>query len=100
MPYYLKREYKLLGFRKSNAKQKKIYALLENKQTQKLVRVHFGSSLHQSYRNITGVYLPPSMIHGDSKRRKAYRARAVGKVKDGYYSPSFFSYHFYLPMLL
>ncbi len=92
--YYLKRDYKLLGFRKSNVKNKKIYALLENKQTKRLTKVHFGDSRYSSYRNITGVYLPPSMIHNDKDRRRRYRARAGGLVKTGYYSSSFFSYHY------
>jgi len=94
MPYYSKKDYKLLGFRKSNAKNKKIYALLENKLTNKTVKVHFGDTRYQSYRNITGVYLAPSMIHGDKKRRASYRARHKGYLKDGYYSSSFFSYHY------
>ena len=94
MPYYLKREYKLLGFKKSFSKDKMYYALLENKQNKKLVRVHFGHNKYKNYRDITGINAYPHLIHGDDKRRKAYRARAIGQVKDGYYSSSFFSYYY------
>ena len=92
--YYLKRDYKLLGFKKSSNKDKMYYALLENKQNKKLVRVHFGHNKMGNYRDITGLNAYPHLIHGDDKRRKAYRARAIGQVKDGYYSSSFFSYYF------
>tara|TARA_R110000772_G_scaffold18001_2_gene50284 strand:+ start:654 stop:944 length:291 start_codon:yes stop_codon:yes gene_type:complete len=94
MPYYLKRDYKLLGFKKSMNKDKMYYALLENKQNKKLVRVHFGHNKFKNYRDITGLNAYPTLIHGDSDRRRRYRARAVGQVKAGYYSSSFFSYHY------
>tara|TARA_R110002153_G_scaffold83478_3_gene209868 strand:+ start:2553 stop:2879 length:327 start_codon:yes stop_codon:yes gene_type:complete len=91
--YYLKRDYKLLGFRKSNVKGKQYYALLEQKQNKKLVRVNFGSMM-ENYRDITGLNAYPHLIHGDKTRRKAYRSRHIGYLKDGYYSPSYFSYYY------
>lgn len=94
MPYYLKRDYKLLGFRKSNNKDKMYYALLENKQTKRLTKVHFGHDKMGNYRDITGLNAYPHLIHNDKDRRRRYRARAVGQVKTGYYSSSFFSYHY------
>ena len=93
MPYYSKKDYKLLGFRKSNVKGKMYYALLENKQTKRLTRVHFGSMM-ENYRDITGLNAYPHLIHGDKARRKAYRARHKGYLKDGYYSPSHFSFYY------
>lgn len=94
MPYYPKKDWTLLGFKKSNAKNKKIYALLENKETKKTTRVHFGDSRYPSYRNTTGVYLSPSMIHGDSERRRLYKSRSKGKVRPDSYSASHFSFYY------
>lgn len=94
MTYYLKRDYKLLGFRKSPNLNKMYYALLENKQNKKLVRVHFGHDKYKNYRDITGLNAYPTLIHGDSDRRRRYRARAVGKIRPDSYSASHFSYHF------
>lgn len=91
--YYLKKDYKLLGYRKSNQKDKMYYALLENKENKKLVRVHFGHNKYQNYRDLTHLNEYPHLIHNDLQRRKNYRARAIGKVNNDYYSPSWFSYY-------
>ena len=90
--YYSKKEYKLLGYRKSKTKNKMYDAILENKKTKKIYYVPFGSMM-ENYRDLTGLFLYPQLIHGNKERRRLYRARAKGKVKDGYYSPSWFSYH-------
>jgi hypothetical protein len=94
MTYYDMNEYKLLGFRKSNAKGKMYYALLVNIFNNKTVRVNFGDRFMQNYRDITGLNAYPSLIHGDEERRKRYKARHKGFLKKGYYSPSFFSYYY------
>lgn len=94
MTYYSKRQYKLLGFRKSNVKDKMYYALLEDRLTNKLKKVHFGHDKYENYRDITGLNYYPTLIHGDSKRRKYYRARHKGFLKEGFYSPSYFSYYY------
>lgn len=94
MTYYSKKDYKFLGFRKSNKKDKMYYALLENKKNLKLVRVHFGHNKYQNFRDITGLNEYPQLIHKDTERRKRFRARHKGYLKDGYYSPSFFSYYY------
>lgn len=94
MTYYSKRDYKLLGFRKSNKKDKMYYALLENKKNFKLVKVHFGHNKYKNYRDITGLNAYPNLIHNDRERRKRYRARAKSQLKTGYYSSGFFSYYY------
>ena len=94
MVYYDKLKWKLLGFRVSDAKDRMYYALLENKYTHKLVRVHFGSKIHENYHDLTGLNAYPHLKHGDDDRRRRYRKRAIGQVKDGFYSPSFFSYYY------
>ena len=44
MTYYSKKEYKLLGYRKSKTKHKKYDAVLENKKTGKIKYVPFGDN--------------------------------------------------------
>ena len=92
MTYYSKEEYKLIKYEKSKVKGKQYAAILENNKTKKKVRVNFGSMM-ENYRDLTGLNLYPHLIHGDLKRRKSFRARMKGFIKEGYYSPSFFSYH-------
>ena len=94
MSYYSKKDYKLLGFRESRTKNKMYDAILENKLNYKTVRIPFGSSLHQNYRDITGLNAYPQLIHNDPKRRKNYKARAKNQLRDGYYSAGFFSYYY------
>ena len=73
---------------------KKEFIASGNKETKKTTRVHFGDSRYPSYRNTTGVYLSPSMIHGDSERRRLYKARSKGKLRPDSYSASYFSFYF------
>lgn len=94
MPYYSKKDYKLLGFEKSNKKDKMYNALLENKKNGRITRVSFGHNKYENYRDITGLNAYPHLIHGDKNRRKSFRARHKGYLKTGFYSPSFFSYYY------
>ena len=94
MTYYSKKDYKLLGFRVSNKKDKMYYALLENKKNKRLVRIHFGHDKYQNYQDITELNEYPHLSHRDKNRRKNFRARHKGYLKTGYYSPSFFSYYY------
>lgn len=91
--YYLKSDYKLLGYEKSKKKDKKYDAIIQNKKTKKIIRIPFGNIHYEMYRDLTGLNLYPNLIHNDKERRKRYRARAKSLVKDDYYSPSWFSYY-------
>jgi hypothetical protein len=93
MVYYSKKEYKLLSYESSHRKNKMYNAVLQNKKTLKSVKVPFGDNKMENFRDATGLNLYPRLIHGDAKRRKNFRARHKGYLKDGYYSPSFFSYY-------
>jgi len=88
------KDWRLKGFRVSPNVNKMYYALLENKWDGKLKRVHFGHDKMQNFRDITQVGAYPHLIHGDVKRRKAYRARAKNQLKPGYFSSGYFSYFF------
>lgn len=90
--YYPVVDYVLQGYRKSSRKGKMYDAILKNKSNGKLVYVPFGDNSMGNFKDDTNLNLYPHLIHGDKERRRRYKARAKGKVKKGYYSPSFFSY--------
>ena len=87
--YYKKNEYKLLGYRKSLTKNKKYDAILQGKN--KIVKVPFGDNRYNNYHDLTGLNLYTST--GDKQKRKLYRARHKKDLKEGYYSPGYFSYY-------
>jgi hypothetical protein len=76
---------------RSNRKNKKLMATFTNKETGRENTVHFGDSRYSSYKDCSGL-LPRSMIHGDKKRREAYRSRHrndnLSKI-----GPGFLSWH-------
>ena len=94
MTYYKKTEYNFLGFQKSLRKNKMYDSLIINKKTGKIKKISFGDKTMQNFRDVTGLNLYPHLIHGDKKRRALFHARHKGFIKEGYYSPSFFSYYF------
>ena len=91
--YYSKAEYKLVRYQKSTRKGKMYDAILKKKETGREVKVSFGDNTMENYWDKTGLNLYPHLIHGDKKRRENYKSRARGRVKEGYYSPSYFSYY-------
>lgn len=93
MVYYKMTDYNLEGFEKSKRKRKMYNALLLNKKTKRIIKVPFGDNKMENFRDKTGLNAYPHLIHGDEKRRKAFRARHKGYLRKGFYSPSYFSYH-------
>ena len=89
--YYRKRDYKLLGYRKSTRKGKKYDAILQNNKTNNLTHVPFGTIGYENFRDLTGLNLYKT--HNDPVRRKSYRARHKKDIKTGFYSPGWFSYY-------
>jgi len=64
-------------------------------------KVHFGDRRYQHYKDNTPLKLYSKMDHGDSKRRKNYRARhSKVLLKDGTpaykkkYTPAWFSWNY------
>ena len=57
MPYYSKKQYKLLGFEKSNTKNKMYDAILHNKLHGKIKKVPFGDNRYENYRDKTKLNL-------------------------------------------
>jgi len=93
MVYYKKSDYKLLGYEKSTRKNKMYDAILQKKSDNKIIRVPFGDIRYENYQDLTGLNLYQHLIHGDKERRKRYQNRHKVFLKNGYYSPSYFSYH-------
>lgn len=93
MTYYKKSDYNLIGYEKAKAKGKMYSAILERKKDKKKIRVNFGDNKMENYRDNTGLNLYPHLIHGDKKRRLLFRSRHKGYLKEGYYSPGYFSYY-------
>jgi hypothetical protein len=83
--------YKLFGFRKSKTKNKKYDGILIKEG--KKVYVPFGDIRYEQYHDLTKLNLYKS--HNDKTRRASYQARHKKDLRDGYYSPGYFSY-FYL----
>lgn len=94
MSYFLKSDYKLIGFRPSKTKHKMYDAVLRLKKNYKGrdKYIPFGDRRYGNYQDRTGLNLYPELIHGDKKRRKSYKARHKGFLRKGYYSAGWFSY--------
>jgi hypothetical protein len=91
MSYFAKSDYDLVGYRKSTRSKKKYDAILKNKITKRLKHIPFGDNRYEMYQDKTGLNVYPKLIHGDEKRRKSYRSRHAKDIKEGYYSPGYFS---------
>ena len=89
--FYSKNEYKLIKYEKSKTKNKKYDAILQK--NNKTYRVPFGDNRYENYHDKTGLSLYPKLLHGDKKRRILYRARHHKDIKEGYYSPGWFSFY-------
>lgn len=90
--YYSMKKYKLLKYRKSKTKHKMYDAILLDKNEKQHI-VPFGDKRYENYRDKTGLNLYPHLIHNDKKRRKRFRTRHKHYLKNGFYSPSYFSYY-------
>lgn len=93
MVYYKKSDFNLLGYKKSNTKHKMYDGIIENKTTKRVHTVPFGDKRYHNFQDKTNLNLYPHLIHSDPKRRILYRKRHLKDLRDGYYSPGYFSYH-------
>tara|TARA_R110000772_G_scaffold39410_1_gene92699 strand:+ start:165 stop:464 length:300 start_codon:yes stop_codon:yes gene_type:complete len=95
MVKYPKSQYKFVKFVKSSNPKKKYDAILKNKQTDREVKVSFGSRNMSQYQDrVLGLY--KSQDTKDKNRRRAFRSRFSGlKQKQDwntYYTPLSFAY--------
>ena len=80
---YPKSNYSFVGFEPSRRKNKKYDAILMNRDTGKNVRVPFGDSRYEQFRDNTGLGLFSHMDHGDNIRKRNYWDRHRREINDG-----------------
>ena len=88
------KNYKHKGFRKSRTKNKKYDAVLENHETGRVVHMPFGDTRYGQYEDCTPLNLYSSKNHRDKERRASYKKRHDGYLRQGYYSPGWFSMNY------
>lgn len=88
-------DYNFEKFVKANRKDKKYIAILRNKKTKRTKSVSFGSSLHENYKDDTGLNAYPQLMHGDINRLELYRKRHAGEGDQSRkFTPGWFSWWF------
>jgi hypothetical protein len=86
------KQYSLVKFEVSRTKDKMYDAILSSRT--KTVRVPFGDTRYENYKDETGLNAYPQLVHGDEERRQAYRRRHHVYLKPGMFSPGFFSWYY------
>lgn len=88
--YYSMHDWKLKGFEKAKARNKKYTAILFNKDGH-TKKINFGDTRYSHYKDRTGLGLYSSQDHNDPTRRHLYKLRHNKDIKDGYYSAGYFA---------
>ena len=86
-------EYKLQRFEKSKRKNKKYDAIIKNRKGD-VKRIPFGDVRYEQYKDSTPNKLYSGKDHNDKKRRDAYRKRHKIHLKNNFFSPAYFSWHY------
>lgn len=81
----------LIGFTKSNRKNKKYMATVRNIYTGEINTMHFGDLRYQQFKDTTGLGLYSHLNHLDKKRQYSYIKRHVGNILPYHFSPGYFS---------
>jgi hypothetical protein len=85
-------DYKFVRFVKSNTSGKMYDAVIQKRDDRtSRKRVPFGDSQMMNYQDNTGLNMYNGLIHGDEKRRESYIARHKDFIKEGFFSPGYFS---------
>ena len=90
-------EYTFIKIEKSKNKLKKYTAILsQNSDSNKFIRINFGGLYpsgkpYTQFKDSTNLKLYSKYDNNSDKKRKAYKARHSGFIKDGYYSAGYFS---------
>ena len=72
---YPKTDYAFENFEPSQRLHKKYNAVLRNIRTGRQVRIPFGDTRYEQYKDNTGLGLWSHKDHGDEKRKRAYWSR-------------------------
>ena len=82
--------FRLIKFERATDPLKKYNAIIEDVKTRKRMKVPFGSSIHEQYRDDVPLKIYSRLDHNDEKRRKNYLARHGDTMKKKF-SASYFS---------
>ena len=77
----------ILQITRSQLKNKKLKIVITNPSHKGRATFHIGDSRYQNYADKSGL-LPSSMLHGDEKRRRAYKNRHRRNVAKGGITPA------------
>jgi hypothetical protein len=86
-------DYELVGFIVCKFIDKKYTAILKNKFNKKLKRIHFGN-LNYHFSDRTGLNKYSFLDSNDIELRDIWRAKNLHRIKDGFYSPTYFSFNY------
>jgi len=94
MPTYLVDDYDLVKFRRSQTKNKKYDAIIQNKRNDKKFVIPFGDVRYSQYNDSTGLGLYTEKNHNDKARRALYHARHSVFYDPKFYTPAYFSWKY------
>jgi len=83
-------DWKLKGFKKSNTKNKKYDAIIQDKEGHER-KISFGHTQYQQYKDTTGLNIYSNKDHLDKNRRRLYHIRHNKDIKPNQYSAGYFS---------
>jgi len=86
-------DYTFVRFEPTQRLNKKYNAVIQNRQTGRTVKIPFGDSRYEQFKDSTGLGLWSHKDHGDYTRRQAYQERN-GKINRGDFSPAYFSWRY------
>jgi hypothetical protein len=89
--FFHQTNYDFMCFEKSKIKHKKYNGIIQHKTSGRIVKIPFGDDRYGQYRDQTGLGVYSDKDHMDSFRIFNYIQRHKKWVKDGYFSPGFFS---------
>ena len=88
--YYPMSEWKLKGFMKSKALNKKYTAIIMNKEGQ-TKKINFGDNRYSHYKDRTGLGEYSYLNHNDPIRRRLYHLRHNKDIHSNQYSAGYFA---------
>jgi hypothetical protein len=91
MVYYSMNSHTFLKNEKAISKGKKYTALIQNNESGKIKKINYGSSINQQYEDKTGLGMYTHKNHKDKDKRENYKKRHNVYIKQGFFSPGYFS---------
>jgi len=95
--YFDMSDYRFIKIEKADNRLKKYQAILsDNNVNNRFVKVSFGGIYpngkpYTQFKDTTNLKLYSKFDNNSDKKRKAYKARHTGFLKDGFFSPGYFS---------